>query len=143
MAYNAHGVIAGIKNLNLSLGKYIVVGGASLAVRDIRETRDLDIIVLPSLFNELILQGWELDAEYHQKWNRDRVKRGDVEIYPDLYLEKQNRFLDVRELITNADVVENIPFQPLEHLMMCKLDGGREKDLNDVALIKNYLETKE
>lgn len=139
MAYGHKEIIEKIRELSLPSGQYLVAGGGSLAVRDIRETRDLDIIVLPALFQKLISEGWELDTEYHRKWNRDRVKKNDVEMYPDMYLEEQDKFLDIQELIANADVIEGIPFQPLKHLMECKMGGAREKDLNDVELIKKYL----
>ncbi len=142
MAYDSQSIVPAVKSIGLPFGEYIVVGGGSLAIRGIRETRDLDIIVLPSLFNQLVLQGWVLDPEYNRKWNRLRVKRNDVEIYPDLYLEEKRLFLDVQELIISADVIKGISFQPLRHLLTCKADGKREKDLNDIRLIEEYLKVK-
>lgn len=124
-----------IRKLDLPAGQFIVVGGGSLAVRGIRETRDLDIVVLPEVFEMLVAQGWPLDAEYENKWSRKRIKRGLTEIYPDLFLEKQNRYLDIKELIAQADIIAGIPFQPLQHLRMCKLEATREKDIKDVELI--------
>ncbi|MBI4836074.1 MAG: hypothetical protein HY817_02325 [Candidatus Abawacabacteria bacterium] len=136
---NSHEVVAQIKALSLAFGQYILVGGGVLAIHHIRETKDIDIVVVPALFEQLAMT-WPLDQEYERKWQRKRLKKGEVEIYPDLYLEKQSLFINVAILIKQADMVEDLPLQPLEHLMMCKLDSAREKDLQDVELIKKYLE---
>ncbi len=139
MLYNLQKIKEKLKELDLPLGQYILVGGSALAARNIRETKDLDIAVFPELFEWLVKDGWVLDEIYQGKWNRQRVTKEGVEIYPDMYLEKTNRFLDVKELIEQAEVINGFPFQPLEHLKMCKLDSGREKDLADVALIEHFL----
>lgn len=139
MSYSQEEVIAKIKELNFPIGSYIAVGGSVLAVRGIRETRDLDIVVTLELFEKLSSDGWEPNLEYQKKWNRRCLKKGDVEVYPDLFLEKRNKFLDVKELIANADLIYGIPFQKLDHLIMCKFDTRRGKDLKDVELIKKYI----
>ncbi len=131
-------VVAQIKQLQLPLGQYIVMGGATLAVRSIRETKDLDILVMPGLFEELKKQ-FPLDPVYEEKWHRQRLKAGELEFYPDFYYEKRNLFVDVVELIKDAEIIEGLPFQKLPHLMDAKLDTAREKDLHDVALIQDYL----
>lgn len=131
-------VVTKINQLQLPLGQYIVMGGATLAVRGIRETKDLDILVTPVLFEELKKQ-FPLDPVYEEKWHRQRLKAGDVEFYPDFYYEKRNLFADVTVLIAGAETIAGIPFQKLPHLMDAKLDTAREKDLQDVALIQDYL----
>ncbi len=138
---NAQDILAAIKALKLLNGSYIVVGGSSLALRGIRDTHDLDIIVTSELFSTLAKQ-LPLDPEYQRKWNRQRIKKDLIEIYPDLLLENKNTFLDIQKFIAEAEFIDNIPVQPLEHLMMCKLDTGREKDLQDVVLIQQYLKTR-
>jgi hypothetical protein len=130
-----------IRKLQLPDGQYIVVGGGCLAVRGIRDTKDLDILVTPSLFETLLGRGWPLDTIYEQKWHRQRFKRGDIEIYPDIFLEKTNSFVDVDSLIRHADIIEGIPFLQLESLRIFKMDSGREKDLRDVGLIDAFLKT--
>ncbi len=133
-------VLASLASLQLPLGEYIVMGGSSLAIRGIRETKDLDILVTPKLYKELAAN-WPEDLEYFRKWNRHRLKQGEFELYPDFYLEKANQFQDVQMLITEADMVNSIPIQKLEHLINAKLDNSREKDLQDVALMRAYLKT--
>ena len=113
-------IIQEIRELNFPIGKYIVLGGSSLAVRNIRDTKDLDILLLPELFDKLSQEGWEFDLEYERRWNKKRLKKEDVELYPYLYLERQERYLDVQELIDSADIIEGIPFQPLRNLINLK-----------------------
>ena len=130
-----------VKHLDFPLGKYVVVGGGALAARGMRQTRDIDIVVLPDLFQHLIQAGWPFDDEYERKWKRKRLKQGDIEIYPDMYLARADQFLNVEELITEADIIEGLPFHSLQSLMMCKLDAGSEKDLQDIKLIKQLQKT--
>ena len=135
---NQKHVIAQVKELNLPLGQYVILGGGALAGRRIRETKDLDVLVTQDLFEKLS-KTYPLDSEYEHKWKRKRLKLNNVEIYPDLYLENANLFFDVEEVIKNAEIVEGLPLQPIDNLIKCKLDSGREKDLYDVELIKQFL----
>jgi hypothetical protein len=143
MPYNLEKIEQRLKELNLPLGKYILVGGSALAAHGIREAKDLDIVVIPELFENLIRSGWTLDEVYQSKWNRKRLTKEDVEIYPDLYLEKANVFLNIKKVIVEAEMINEFPFQKLEHLKICKLDSGREKDLIDVDLIEKFLDSED
>jgi hypothetical protein len=142
MPYTTTDIINKVKSLNLPVGQYMLIGGSNLAVRGFRDTRDLDILVTPDLFNTLMSDGFVLDPEYEQKWNRKRLIKDDTEIYGDLYLEKQNYFFDVAQIISEADIVEGIPVQSLQNILVCKADSAREKDLRDIELIKEYLKER-
>lgn len=50
---NREEVLCEIRSLRLPADQYVVVGGAALAARGIRETQDIDLVVTPSLFEEL------------------------------------------------------------------------------------------
>jgi len=138
---NQQEVISKIKEINLPFGEYMIIGGASLAVRDLRETKDLDILVLPERF-EVLSTFYSFDKQYEAKWNRKRLKSDNIEIYPDLLLETKDIYFDVVELIKNVEVIDDIPLQPLDNLIICKQDSGREKDLADIKLIKTYIEER-
>ena len=120
-------IIECARSLNLAVGQYVVVGGGSLAVREIRTTNDLDIVVLEPLFQELEQSGWPRDYDYEERWNRQRLKRDGVEFHKDLLLEKENRFVDTSGIIDQADIIEGIPFQDLRSLLMFKKDANRAK----------------
>lgn len=142
MPYTSTEIINKVKSLNLPVGKYMLIGGSNLAVRGFRDTRDLDILVVPDLFNRLMSEGFTLDKEYEQKWNRKRLIKDDIEIYGDIYLEKQNYFFDVEQIIAEANMVEGIPVQSLSNILVCKADSARDKDLKDIGLIKDYLKNQ-
>ena len=142
MSYTSTDIINKVKSLNLPTGQYMLIGGSNLAVRGIRDTRDLDILVAPDLFNRLMSEGFVLDPEYEQKWNRKRLIKDDIEIYGDMYLEKQNYFFDVQKVLSEADLINDIPVQSLPNILVCKADSAREKDLRDIELIKNYLKNQ-
>lgn len=134
-------IIEKVKALELPKKEYVILGGGALAVRGIRDTKDIDILVTSRLF-EALSKIYPSDPLYEGKWNRSRLKANGIEIYPDLYLENGNRYFDVTKVISNAEVVHGIPLQPLDNLIICKQDSGRDKDLQDVELIQKYLVSK-
>ena len=133
-------ILEKIQKLNFPKNQYIVVGAASLAVRNIREAKDLDILVAKELFNSLT-KTWQIDETFLSKWKRRRFVRGDVEIYEDLYWSETGNVETLVDLLPHADYFSNIPFQSLEHLRACKLDTKRDKDFADIILIDSYLRT--
>jgi hypothetical protein len=139
MTYTSAQIINKVNSLNLPMGQYMLIGGSNLAVRGFRDTRDLDILVNSTLFNHLMSEGFILDEEYEQKWNRRRLIKDDIEIYGDMYLEKQDYFFDVPKIISEADIIEGIPVQSLSNVLVCKMDSARDKDLKDIELIKDYI----
>lgn len=48
-----------IKKLNLPLGKFAVSGSGPLTAHGIRETSDVDIIILPEIYGQLKNESWE------------------------------------------------------------------------------------
>ena len=50
-------IFSKLKELNFPIGQYVVVGGA-MAAHGIRDAHDLDILVTPTLYQELISEGW-------------------------------------------------------------------------------------
>ena len=135
---NRSNVIKRIRSLSLPSGQYVMVGGASLTVRGIRETQDIDIVVFPELFDELLLTR-SVDEEFQQKWDRRRIKQDKFEIYTELVFHNPNLVMPVKDLINSADIIDGIPFQNLDSLMTCKLDVGRAKDQQDIELITKHL----
>ena len=129
-----------VRNLNFPLGYYVVVGGGCLEAHGIRITSDVDIVVRPHFFEELIEKGWTLDSEYERKWSQRRLIRKDVEVHDRMmFLNKDGTFLDVKDIIASADVIYGIPFQTLQSLLVCKRNALRHKDAKDVVLIEQYL----
>ena len=125
-----------VKKLNLPIGQYIVFGSGPLQIHGIRETRDIDLLVLPVLYDQLKNDGWE-----EKSWEtpppgrylyRDNVEVGDNWDYGEYNP-------DPKWLIENAEIIEGIPFAPLEEVLKWKKAFGREKDKKDIELINNFL----
>jgi hypothetical protein len=124
-----------VKSLNLPLGQYVVVGGGVLAAHGIRDFKDIDILITEELFDELKKNGWTVKVT---SWGSNNVVNGIVEAGPSISSCK-NYEPDITKVIKEADIINGIPFMDLHELMKFKKALGREKDLVDIALIKNYL----
>ena len=58
---NRDQVPAELQALKLTSGQYVAVGGAAFAIRDIRYTEDIDLVVTPQLF-DVMARGWQPKA---------------------------------------------------------------------------------
>jgi hypothetical protein len=131
--------LAAVRSLKLPEGSYVVIGGSGLAVRGIRESNDIDMVVTHDLFKELQNSGWPVDEEFKQKWNRVRLKREPFEIYTDIYLERSSTFIPAEKLIKDAELIQGMPFISIRDLLFYKADNPRPKDIADITLIAGYL----
>ena len=135
--------LAAVRSLELPEGSYVVIGGSGLAVRGIRESNDVDMVVTNELFKELQNKGWPIDEPFRQKWNRVRLKREPFEIFTDIYLKRSNQFIPADQLIKKAELIEGIPFLSVRDILFYKTDDPRSKDIADIALIANYLRSNQ
>ena len=135
--------LTAIRSLEFPQGSYVVIGGSGLAVRGIRESDDIDMVVTPKLFKELQDKGWPIDEPFKQKWNRLRLKREPFEIFTDIYLERNRQFIPADQLIKSSELIEGIPFLSLRDLLFYKTDNPRPKDVADIALIADYLRSNQ
>jgi len=118
-----------LKSLNLPAGKFAIFGSGPMAVREIRQSNDLDIIIKQDLWNALLSQ---YPDSLHQ--NPTCLKIGNIEVYKD-WLELSDK---VYEMIDAAETIANFPFVRLKYVVEWKTQFGREKDLKDIELIQKY-----
>ena len=122
-------LLSQLKRLNLPNEQYAVFGSGPLAIRGLRESNDIDIIVKPRLWKELIKK--------YPVYNKEKlsIKVGDIEIF--------NNWLpwikDSETLIDDADIFNGIRFVKLKYVLIWKKAFGREKDKEDIRLIEDYL----
>lgn len=121
-----------VQSLNLPIGEYAVVGGGVMAAHGLREHHDVDLIVTPELFKKLVTIGWEKATD-----KENVIRKGNFEADSDFHY--QNYRPNQLELIENADLIRDIPFIKLSELLKFKEALGREKDKEDIELIKKYL----
>jgi hypothetical protein len=116
-----------LKSLNLPAGKYAIFGSGPLAIRNLRDNDDVDLIVKQDLWKEL-LKDHELSA------NGKSIKIGHIEIFHDW-----PPFEDSDSLIDDAEIIEDLPFVKLNYVVRWKNTRKSEKDLNDLKLIEKFL----
>jgi len=119
-----------LMELGIPDGQYAVYGSGPLAIRGIRDARDLDVAVKDRFYEELV-------KKYPEK-ERGKIELGDgeIEIYP-----VWNSLMDnAEEVIDRAESIEGFRFIKLEDIIEWKRKMGREKDEQDIELIREYLE---
>ena len=119
-----------VKKLNLPKDKFAVFGSGPLAVRGIRDINDIDLIVKPELWYELIKK-YPVTDKYG-----GIIEIGEIEIFKDW----KPWFDDVDELIDSADIFEGIRFVKLKYLLEWKKAFNRPKDKKDVKIIKQLID---
>lgn len=130
-------VIEIIKSLNFPQSKYIIIGGAAMAIRDLKETRDIDILVSEKFLEELKQKSaWEfhpriIASEKPGLINKDKT----VELYPSIAQDT----LTFSDLKSKEEIIEGVPFANLIDIIKIKEFYNREKDLKDIELIRTYL----
>jgi hypothetical protein len=139
--------------LSLPEGQFVLSGSAVLILHGIQRSRpmgDLDVFLATRPWMEMAIGtltgGWRI-------WTTDPtdpVRRCDPP-----YLVKEvcglevNIFhawrrrgigdLDPNVMIRNAELVRGLPCNPLEFMLDWKLEVGRDKDLEDIRLLRDHL----
>lgn len=129
-------ILEQVRGLHLPLGSYALFGSGPLGVRGLREMNDADIIVTREVFDTLRSS---LDWTYECKANGSEcLHRGDVEMFYGWAPGEWN----VKKLITEAEIIEGLPFVKLEEVKHWKQMRNSKKDKMDLELIATY-ESKE
>ena len=124
-----------LKELDLPASDFVVISSGALAVRGIREAKDLDVIVKGPLWNEL-------KKKYNvvKENGVDRINCGNnIEILGANSVFTDSTVVPINEIFEKADVFDDTNYISLEHLKKIKLKLGREKDLQDIKLIDEYI----
>ncbi len=120
--------------LNLPVGHYVVIGGGPLAAHTIRESHDIDLLVTAVLYEKLKAAGWK---------EEDWPEGGHYACYENIEADTEWSYGSYNprpeELIKNAEIINGIPFAPLQEVLQWKRAFGRPKDLADIKLIEAYL----
>ncbi len=130
-----------VKNLNFPQSEFLIIGGAAMAIRKIKETKDIDILVSKDLLEQLKK---DTTWNYHSRIvvteesgliNNDKT----IELYPTI----ANDTLTFSELKANQEIIGTVPVACLNDVLRIKEFYHREKDLKDIELIKLYLNARE
>lgn len=120
-----------LRKLNLPRDKFAIFGSGPLGIRGLRRIKDLDLVVLPELWNELKQQYPVVKKELGESVNLSE----NIEAITAL------RFgFNPQRVIEEADIIDGIRCVNLKTIIEWKRKMGRKKDLEDIKLIKDYLE---
>ena len=125
-------ILAQLKKLKLPPAQFAIFGSGPMAARGIRESKDLDIVVKPALWKTLIKQHPTVPEK------PDCIRIGDLEIFNGW----KPWFEITDELVDTADLIDGVRYVKLDYVIRWKQAMGREKDLNDIKLIEQYLSTQ-
>lgn len=131
-------IVSQVKELNLPLGQYLVVGSGVMSAHGIRAHNDIDLLVTEELYQDLKKQGWEV---VQVKPGLEVVRKDICEASPQM-VTLSNYQPNMQDLIARADIINGVAFSSVQDLVDFKTALGREKDLRDIDLIKNYLTNK-
>ncbi|MCD4756364.1 hypothetical protein K8R20_01985 [bacterium] len=120
-----------LEQLNLPLGEFAIFGSGPMAVRGIRESNDIDIIVKQDLWDNLVKK---YPTSLHD--NPDCLEIGNIEIMK-CWLDSNIDF-NIDEMIDNAEILGDFPYVQLKYVVKYKKQSMREKDLSDLKLIEKY-----
>lgn len=125
-----------LEKLNLPNDDFAIFGSAPLVIRNIKETnKDLDIIVKKSLWNELIKK-YPVTIQVVENKQYEFIIIGNIELS---YTLIGVNGINPKTIVDKADIISGYRFVKLEDVKFCKLCWNRDKDINDIKLIDQYL----
>jgi len=105
-----------------------------MAAHGIRTTRDIDILVTTDLYEKLKEEGWKVQ---HWDSGAEYLAQGIFEVDDSWNYEPYNPTPE--DIIKIAEIIDGIPFAPLEEVLKWKKAFGREKDRAHISLLEDYL----
>lgn len=135
---NLDDIVRTVKSLNLPTGSYIIYGCGPLALHNIRDVGDIDMLVTKGLKRSLKSSGW---IEQHKGPNDNPVTNGVVEAHDSWSFCYYNPSL--AELLSRADAYGGVAFASLYDVLQWKLASPTsEKNQKDIENIKEALSRK-
>lgn len=130
---NKQQIISELEKFNFPKNEYAIFGSGPLAIRELRESNDIDVIVTKKLFEKLKLENPKNISL--TKNGDEKVLIRDIEIF--------NSWRDIKHnvdlLIKTSELIEGYPFVKLEYVIEWKKNRGKEKDHKDIDLINKFL----
>lgn len=120
---------AEVRKLNFLKNEFAIFGSSPLVIRNLRQSDDIDLIVKKDLWHKLA-QKYKVEG-----FKNNLIKIGKIEIWNDwLYLKER-----VEELIDDSEIIDDLPFVKLKYVLEWKKKMNREKDIEDIKLIEEFL----
>ena len=127
-----------LKSLNLPTDQFAVMSSGVLAVRGLREARDLDLVVTRRLWVAL---SSKYPVEKHDKGYFISLDKN-IEAVGGRVESQEKDFIQMEVQIKKADIIDGVRYVKLEDVIKFKKRLGRKKDIKDIALIDKYLKRR-
>lgn len=137
MTLNKGEIIDEVQSLDWPTDKFIVFSGAVLALHDIRETSDIDIVVSDDLFS-LCQESDEWKPGKQERQETAFLEKGIIEVAS--RLDWKDYSTTLAEAKEREDIISGIPCMSLPDLLAFKQAMNRSKDRDDIMLIKKHLQ---
>lgn len=126
-------IVERVLRLNLPLDKVVVIGSGVLDALDLRSAGDVDLVLDPSLFEELSRrEGWISGVKHQEPY----LTMGDVEVFLSWGSNSNPNFVD---LYKQGIIIEGICFANPLYVINWKRRRGSEKDKSDIDLLEEHL----
>lgn len=124
-----------LKALNLPNDQYVIIGSGPLAVRNLREAQDLDILTSDSLWQELS-QKYPVILQIPP--DIEKIQIGNIEFVGKGSSYRDDAVAAIDEIFKTADLINGHFYINLNLLRKIKQKRAKEKDLKDIELIDQY-----
>lgn len=134
-----------IESLVFEKSDFIVIGSAVMQIKGLRKSGDIDLLVRKGLFLKLKEdKNWSAEVMTLKGGQKRECLYFDVfQVRKDFWIDIKNETLsedfDYFKNSNLLDVINGFNFIKLELLLRAKSALLREKDLNDIKLISEYL----
>jgi len=127
-------IIERVKTLNLEPNTYIILGSCPMAIYNLREVSDIDIMVTKKIYDKLKNVGWEYK---YKDINDGPLSNGVFEVLTGFRFGTYRPTLS--QLLEKAVTIDEVVFSSLGEVRKWKSLLGRPKDMADIKLIDDYL----
>lgn len=129
-----------LTSLDFPKGQWAVFGGACLTAYGIRPTEDLEIFVTSLLYDQLRQKGWEERSAGSTGAPYVTHVVSDIPVLAFVNCGSDRWRPDPEAYIADPEIIAGYPFMPLGQMQEWKAATARNKDLQDVRLIAQFLE---
>lgn len=126
-----------VNKLDLPNGEYVIFGGASLTIRGLRDCLDLDLFITDGLYDRLLADGW-IEKSENARTPYLIVKKNGIPIQAFRVWEGGSWEPDITSYLRTPEIVDDLPFMPLDELYEWKKVTARPKDIVDLKIIEEY-----
>lgn len=124
-----------LRNYRLPIRHFAITGSGPLGIRNLRPIGDIDLLVSDVLWKDLA-------SAYEVREENDETKivfpDGIISAYREGSFSSFIEMPSVAKRIAEAEIIEGLPFEALQYVILFKKMWGREKDLEDLQLIEAW-----